>query len=335
MQRVRVSLSISVLALMSGCAHLPDGTIGYYLPTSKVSFTVVRTIGCDQAHNLISASAVTPTVVHSADPSARRVIDMSKLRGELSDADVKLTFYDDGRLSAVNATSTGQGEAVLKTAVAIAAAAIKGPAAGFVDPRAVCAKIKKFGGDKPLTLTYEGDVDLTKVTPHVQPLAPKAESEFYAAQLSSIGGYNVEVVEHRTPAKPLDLAKGGGDVTLAVRQPGQVHIRVTGAGSSTPVWDDWLTVANFGTEYPLALPSPTLFGKKTLAATFAESGALTSLQYASETGAGGVANVVSAVADATKGKTAADKAADVKAQADLIAEQQRLVACRIDATTCK
>ena len=68
---------------------------------------------------------------------------------------------------------------------------------------------------------------------------------------------------------------------------------------------------------------------------FAESGALTSVQYATNTGAGQALNVAASALTALQGETTAQKVAAVKAEADLIAQQQRLVQCLADPPSCK
>ncbi len=90
-------------------------------------------------------------------------------------------------------------------------------------------------------------------------------------------------------APPEPVSKGG-DVLLWAREPGRAHIKVTSGGDSgcqlNTIWDDEVLISQFGTDYPLPVPPPAPFGKGALAASFAESGALTSVQFVSNTGAG-------------------------------------------------
>lgn len=157
----RISAIIVLSGFHLGCAHIPDTKVGYYLAQSNVKFKVIRTVACDAGNNPIVASATTPTVTHSADTNNYFLVDLPGLKGALSDTDVKFDFYEDGRLKNVNATNTGQGESVLKTIVSIATAAF-GLDGGTPTYPMECAWIKEVGGGKPLTLTYEGDVDVSK-----------------------------------------------------------------------------------------------------------------------------------------------------------------------------
>jgi len=145
-------LGITALVALSGCAHVPDAKVNYYLARTKVTFKVVRTVACDAQNQPVVSNAVTPTVVHTADPTNSQVLELTRLRGQLSDNDMKFELYEDGRLKAVNATSTGQGEGIFKTVVSIAAAvfALDGSSPKFPEQ---CATIKKAGEGKPLTLS--------------------------------------------------------------------------------------------------------------------------------------------------------------------------------------
>lgn len=326
-------------SFLAGCAHVPDVTVGYYLPKSAVSFKVIRTVACDADDNPIIATAVTPTVKHSADPAKQYRVSLSQLKGGLSDSDVKFEFYEDGRLSAINASSTGQGEAILKTAITLATVVFAFDGGRQSHPKE-CAAIKAFGGGKPLTLTYEGDIDLTQPPASAQPLKPDTASTYYASALAGVmQGVYAFVVDARKPDAPASYSSASGNVVVRARQPGAVRIKVTiGKGaldSDDVVWNDFVPVAQAGIDYDLPIPKPAAFGKEAFAATFAESGALKSVQYARNTGAGQALNVASAGLTALQGDSAAAQAANVKAEADLIAQQQRLVSCIANPSGCK
>lgn len=329
---------IAFASLLGGCAHLPNATIGYYLPTSDVSFKVIRTIACDAGGNPVIATAVTPTVRYFANKTganAFKKVALTKLNGDFSDADVKFDFYEDGRLSAVNATSTGQGEAVLKTAITLTASAVKlGTMFALTLTPNECQQIKDFGGGKPLTVTYNATVALADGA--TTEITPDADSAFYADKFRAVLlPITAKVIGHTVPDKPVDFTPATDDVVLDLQQPGMVHIALTVAGASKAIWDDNLVVASVGTPYQLPVPRPATFGKKTLAVSFAESGAIKSVQFVSNTGTGQALNVASAGLTALQGDTTAQQAAEIKAQGDLIAAQQRLVACKADPTTCK
>lgn len=335
MTRIAILSLVSVLAL-GGCAHLPTATVGYYLPTSSVSFKVVRTVACDAGGNPIIATSVTPTVVHFADKATgQQLVSFAKLKGQLSDSDVKFDFYEDGRLSAVNATATGQGEPILKSAFTVASTLLKAGGVGlFLLTPTQCQQIKDFGGGKPLTVTYSAKVATAdNATTKIE---PDADSEFYVNELKSIfRPLKATATGHMTPAPPFDFKKTPNDVVVVGRQPGAVHFKIEVEGAAKALWDDDVTVATVGTNYELPIPRPGPFGTKKLAVSFAESGAVKSVQYVANTGAGQALNVAGSALTTLQGDSTATKAAAVKAEADLIVQQERLVACKADPAACK
>jgi hypothetical protein len=340
MTLIRLSVSAALATFLGGCAFTPNVTVGYYLAQSKVSFKVIRTVACDADNNPVVANATTPTVTHSADRAQFIPIHLAGLRGTFSDTDVKFEFYEDGRLKSVNTTSLGQGEAILKTVVTIATAvavlALDGGTKPYPDE---CAFIKSAGGAKPLTLTYEGVVDSSESTHKEQPILPDTTSKFYAEKLNEAIGHVCAVVEGTEASQvPATYEAQADDVLLKARQPALVQIKVmTGCVNDKQNFTTWqgkLPVAQFGTPYALPIPAPPMFGKQVFAVSFLESGALTSVQYAGNTGTGQILNVTSSALTALQGETTAQKAAEVKAEADLIAQHQRLIRCRADPKTC-
>lgn len=339
MALIRALAMGALAACLAGCAHLPDVTVGYYLAKSKVNFKVIRTVACDANNNPIVANSTTPTVTHSADPGQFVPIRLAGLKGTFSDTDLKFEFYEDGRLKSVNATSTGQGEVIFKTVVTIATAVLALDGSTKTYPQE-CNFIKSAGGGKPLTLTYEGEVDIGRSPNDKQDIPPDTTSGVYAIILAKAIGYVCATVEGAEAAKaPATYELQAGDVVLRARQPGLVRLRVVAGGMNDckidTVWEGKLPVAQFGTVYSLPIPAAASFGKQVFAASFLESGALTSVQYTTNTGAGQVLNLTSSALTALQGETTAQRALDVKAEADLIAQQQRLVQCLADPKTCK
>ena len=155
----------------------------------------------------------------------------------------------------------------------------------------------------------------------------------------AVGNVCATVLEQKAPAPRTSYETKEGDILLSLREPGLAKVKVTAGGNNTctnnTIWEEYLTVAQFGTPYDLPLPPAVIFGKRALGASFSESGALKTVQFTSETGAGQALNVLSAAQTATAGKTTAEKAAAIQAEADLIAQQQRLLQCLADPKNCK
>jgi len=343
----QVARSIS-LFLVSGslaaCAVTPNIIETYYLPKTEVTFRVIRTVGCDANDHPIVANSATVTPVHLADYNKKRTLEIKRLDGFFANSDIKVEYFDDGRLKSVNATTTGQGEAIIKSAISLAGAimAFDGSSPRFP---AQCKFIKDQGKDKPLTPTFEGTLSgkANGLT-----LTPDDSSLFYFRPGPSSG--NLQAVlgnasvslngEPAVPAPPQLMPDSvshhqGYDVNLHLRQPAQMPFIVkAGPNGDQDIWHGRVTVAQYGIEYDLPIPSAALFGKQGFAVAFGESGAITSLQYVKETGAVAVVNVGSALAAAAAGDSPSKKAADLKAEADIIAQQQRLVRCTANPKGC-
>lgn len=357
------ALPALLLLLISSCAGMPDATIKYYLPKTSVDFKVIRTVTCNAVNRPFVANAVTPLVHHSASKNNETdffEVNLKELEGTFSDTDVKFDFYDDGRLKGINASNTGQGEAILKTVGTITAAALTFAAADVVDPAAYkkmlkqqfkkyeeeCDFIRTENDGEPLTLTYDGSVSISKNKlgeSHKVKIELTRESSIYHDALPLILGDVYGVVESITDADKLDLPfnykKKDDDVVIKARQPGVMTTKVISDGFIQPkngvLWSGKLPVAQFGRPYFLPIPKPALFGKTGFAASFTESGTLTSVQYAKSTGAGQVLNVLDSSVGLFHNKSVSEKAAQLKAEGDLIAMQQRLVKCQADPTSCK
>jgi len=330
-------LIVAVVVLMPGCANLPNGSVGYYLAKTSVSVKVVRTIFCDKADHPVVVSATTPIVSHVADTAKFVPISFAGLRGVLQDEDLKFDFYDDGRLKAINVTNTGQGEAILKTIISILPV-VFGLNGGTGTYPTQCAFIRKHGDNQPLTLTYQGEVDLASSSP--QTIKPDETSTFYDSQIRpAMGATCVVAAPQQSPPPPFNYSASADDVYVKAKQPGTVLLRVLVGREREPcteeTWKGQVPVAQLGTPYTLPIPKGAIFGTQTLAASFAESGALTSVQYVSKTGLGQLLNVANTAATTFKPESTADKVAELKAQADLIQAQQRLAACLADPTGCK
>jgi hypothetical protein len=324
-----------------GCANIPDGEISYFAARSTPSFKVVRSVICDAKDLPVVASTVTPTVTHSANTEQSHHLNLQTLRGTFVDSDIKFEFYEDGRLKSVNASQTGQGEAALK-----AAATLAGALATFTPDKQnrafpeVCSFIKEHGAGKPISITYEGVIDPEKIN-EVQNIPADAASDFYARGIEPALNKVCAVVRSKGEPSPLPFNGATAKATLTVHQPGWANVEVMtttpggGCAATTPLWKGRLSIAQLGKDYLLPIPAAAPFGKQTFGATFLESGAITSLQYVSNSGSAQLLGGLNSLAAITQGETASQQLADVKSQADLIAQQQRLVQCLADPKNCK
>lgn len=324
---------------LSGCGAIPDAQVAYYHAKTQVAVKVTRSVLCDAKNLPIVANTTVPSTVHSADPVKPQSLSLAGLRGPFTDSDIKFEFYEDGRLKSINASQTGQGESILK-AVTTLATTLGGFTVGAAAPAfpEECKFVKEAGGGKPLTLTYEGVVDLSKTDP--QEILPDGASAAYAELLkSAISRVCVVTKGVDVPEQPVQYKRNEGDVLVAARQPALLKIDVgaPAPGNLCPptLWQGRVPVAQLGKDYVLPVPRAAAFGKQTFGAAFAESGALTSVQYVNSSGTAGAVGAVNSLATIVQGETTSAKVAELKAQADLIAQQQRLIQCLADPKSCK
>ena len=347
----RLLVLLSLLAV-GGCSHIPNADVGYYLTRTDVNVAVVRTVTCDANNHVLVANAATPTVLHSADTSQRKVVPLASMAGVFRDADLKFEYFEDGRLKGLNGTSTGQGESILKTAAAVVGAMApfgmvkkddSAAAEKEKEPRKVvphpteCAFIKKAGDDKPITLTYQRRIELAAAPSSPVDIPPDVGSRYYASRLAKVlDGVQVRFGSPQEQPVPVKGTLRGDGYMMPARHPALLRLTVeTLCPDCRPevIWDGRIPVAHLGTEYEIPLPAARFFGKQATVLGFSESGALTNLQYGTSGGAGEVLNAVTNGLTTYQGRTSAE-AAQVKAEADLIAQQQRLLKCRTAPDTC-
>jgi hypothetical protein len=132
---IRKLVSATLICLLvAGCASIPDVTISYYFPRAETQITVTQTIGCSQkvadTHRVIrSVISVAPATANSADVEwmengapRKGHFHYKDMSGTFTDGDATVTLTPDGRLSGVNATSSGQGDAIVKNLITVAGA---------------------------------------------------------------------------------------------------------------------------------------------------------------------------------------------------------------------
>jgi hypothetical protein len=339
--------TLSVAWLVSACASTPDVVYSYYPSKSTSTATITQTVDCTSDKSAVIV-VNTPALgtVYSADYSkAPNSIHIKALDGILADSDVAFTFFDDGRLKSVNASSTGQGEVIIKSVVSLvtAVAALGGktaPAAGLPPPPALpeCAIVNSWGGGKPVSILYSNVVDVTTPNAIPIPMDPVPSSvalhHLLKAQLPTLQ-FTVG------PSKPVESgahfggaggASGTNAVILTLQKTANAEVDVLAQGQK--IFSGNVTFPLAST-YALPIPRAAVFGKQSFAVTLSEAGAVTAVDYGKLTGAAGPLNSLTAAATAEAPASTASKAAEVKAQADLIAQQQRLARCQAQPDKCQ
>lgn len=325
----------AICGLTSGCAQTPPVQVSYFGAKASLSAKLVRTLGCDKDNLPVVATTPTVTVTQVADPSKPLSLDLSHIDGAMANSDTKMEFYADRRLKTVNATTTGQGETILKSAISLAAA-VAMEATDNAPVIAQCQDFKKHFGDQTLTLIYTAEEPFDNYNDVA--FVADAQSTRYASMYSKLVGDACLRVKAATATKPVTLSGSeSGYAMLGARQPAMVPASVSigpeGTCQATVIWSGYVPVGQAGVDYQMPIPRAALFGKQAFSAAFDESGALTSVEYGKEAGEGSAINVAQAAFDAFH-KTDAEKATDINAEASVIAAQQHLVKCQTSPASC-
>ena len=103
----------------------------YYFPRAETKIVVTQTVTCTPDNKrVVTALGTVATPIYFSDrrdsetETPKGTIQYNRFGGTLKDADIGPTFSTDGRLTGFNATTTGEGAAVVKSAVALATAAV-------------------------------------------------------------------------------------------------------------------------------------------------------------------------------------------------------------------
>ncbi len=341
MKRI-VPFSLTTL-LLCGCAVIPDVTYSYYPTKSQILVSVSQSLDCtSDKSGLIVLNTPTVTASYAADatkaPYQIRIKDAEGTFSPFVDSDMSFGFYDDGRLKSINQSTTGEGEAVIKSAVSVASALGGGAPAAKAKTLPICDKINNWGKGKPVVLTYSTTIDLASKLGQLVPLGIAPTSKQVLDALGNDSALPKMGIQVGTappvasgPSYP-DAGHGGDYVLLQLQSTANVRVDVTASGSS--IWTGTVAVP-LPQSYALPIPRAALFGKQSFSLALNEAGAVTTVDYGKQSGASGALNAVNAVATAAQPESAASKAADLKAQADIIAQQQRLLRCQSNPSQCQ
>jgi hypothetical protein len=360
----RIVLSGVVLVALCRCASVPDVDYSYYPSQLHLTATVSQTVDCTKDGSsliIVNTPAVNPN--YSADlsrgPYHVRIRAIEGAFGPFADSDANFSFSDDGRLKSINQTTTGEGETIIKSFVTLATTAA---AFGALDKDKnatklpECDVVANWGQGKPVSLSYGTELDFPGALrrppfssrpghpakpPYLVPIPATDNSKKLYGELdvhNRLPNFYVSMGEQsdagtRALNEPVSPDESDGDfVKLTLQRAASVETKVTAGG--TTIWRGLVAIPD-GTNYDLPIPMAALFGMQKFSLTLNDAGAVTAVDYGKNTGAAGAANAANAVAAAVTPETAAAKAADLKAQADVIAQGQRLARCESNPTGCQ
>lgn len=147
-------------------------------------------------------------------------------------------------------------------------------------------------------------------------------------------------------AAVLEQGQSASGTKLSVNDVTEVTLTVTGLTGQVndsgamlkrlPLWSDSVRVPMTDSLhiYQIPLPAPAVFGKTQFSIQLNPDGSISKLEYGETNGAGDALTALNSLAQAASGPTNAQRASALQSQADVIYEQQRLVLCKTNPTTC-
>jgi hypothetical protein len=326
---------------LTGCASIPDVEYRYFPARATTSVSLTQSIDCNQDKTQLNITN-TPTVLttYSSDRSKKDFVLRTKdFRSNFADGDLKFEWFDDGRLKSVNQSSTGAGDNIIKAAMTFLAPVIGGAAVG---PKIKeCDDIAAWNSGKPVVIVYELTIEYAKGQPeHVLNFKVSANSRNTYAGMQKLLGPQLPVVEIKVGA-----LQDNAVLVHALEEPAEVKSTIPLKLNKTAIapieilvsksafWRGKVVVPTTDT-YTLPIPKPKLFGKQAFALTLNEAGGITAMGYTSLSGTAGALNALNSVSTTVSPGDSA-KAAAIKAEADVIAQTQRLALCQAKPTDCK
>ena len=333
------SATVFVVAVTTlvGCASAPRATFSYHPPKLNLQLSLAETISClPDNTDLIYQATPSVTTSYVADPDV--TWSMAMPRGFLTDSDFTISFTDDGQLTTINSTLAGQGGTVLKDLISLGTAA----AGAGVGTRAINPVCKSLFS-KPVSLTYTAEItDFSALGA----LGDAIQQPFEVApELSSLAAKIRTAVPNRPTytATILRLADapratfggGGGFGVLQLRPVMNAELKIKNSQGRV-LSDQEVPIPDAkAAPYAVALPNPALFGGSTFNLTLSTSGAIKQIGYKSTAGGASIVEVATAATTAATPSTTAEKAQELKAKADIIAQQTRYAKCISQPSTCQ
>jgi hypothetical protein len=354
---------------LAACATTPGVVVNYYETKSETQVSVTETIQCARdGVTIVSTATASVSPTYSADTSKAPLrFNLSDVADWYADNDLKFTFTKDGRLAGVNSTATGHGEDIAKAVAGLIPVAsgiglfgLKaedlqekfaelgiGPK-GAKKPPTACDVIKAIGDGKPISLTYSLEQPINVAAHFDEALWLKGDQPTQAIESSiaaagaQLPRYSVRFSRPVNPLVPAAYTKGPHEImpmlkvnaTVAATAEIDVHEHPAGKPETATNLHAETVIVPLASYVELPVPRSAVFGAQTFALTLDDSGAITSVQYVKNTGIGSSINAGADLGPAIQPTSASQKADALKAQADLIVQQQRLTKCRADPTTC-
>ncbi len=365
-----------VLPVVIGCAAIPNITVSYRPVKSALLVTVAHTVTCNRegTRAIVERGATFLPIYSAARADPRFQLQLKDLDRFYADADMTLALTDDGRLKSINQSTTGQGEAIVKSTVAALATVAAAPAAApfaavrpqdgvmlfsenvfkaqaeKAKPSEVCRVVRDWSLAARDKLPQVSVVQTALIVPTVGAVV---DSKAFKDQVvDARASKDQEQLLESLKRADLDLStKVTATFAKEELQP-IAEPKVSVASNEVPLTLQRmvaLSAAVADAQGPIGsksipvpstdvfvvpIPKAALFGKQSFSLALADSGRIASIGYGRTTGVSSALGAVTAVAGAETTEDNAEVAA-MKAAADLIAQQQRYNNCRLNPPDCK
>jgi len=345
-------LPFCLLLTLSACATVPGVDYQYTPAAGVLNISVIQSLACSKDSETLIISNAQPTVTTSYQPdtsvNAPWHILIKNDDSNTADTDFTMATWDGFRFKSVNSTSTGEGETILKDVITIAGvvALAVGKKPGDPAPAAklpICTMISNLNKDGVVAITYSGQFMMAALADNAQVVVNPApgSADLYESLSKSktiIGPMKVSLTRSAYDTRPTipkikDSDSGYYWLKLQKVQIGTLQV-LDQSGNPLSTTQVVVPSSDPSVAWSLPIPKPATFGKSTFALQVAESGVVTSVEYAKNASAPGMLNVFSSAATSATPQTAAEKLAALKTQDDLIAENNRHAKCIAQPDQC-
>jgi hypothetical protein len=343
--------------VLPGCASIPDVAVRYYFPKAETKVQITQLIRCAGATAdtkntpVFTTSVLLSPVTYSSDRDMPPgIVAFAGVNKGYSDLDLSLSFTDDGRLTGINTTAAGQGSALIKVGIAVATAlvplrsawATQTPRA--LDPATLCQNLVKFGDKEGnVTLTYVAPLVLKSTADAVEIVPDSNSTDLFHKLFGSDSGigFAARITVDTSSDNSVQIGTDrftAGLYMLQLNKVGLATITISGPDATLRSLESIFVATDIpvplAEHYPLPIPASPFFGTSGFALTLSPAGAITKLQYSKKSAATDLADSAGGIAKVVEPPNATNQAADVKGQADLIVQQQRLIKCKQDPVQC-
>lgn len=328
-------IALFMVMVLAGCSALPDVVYSYKKTDWNGLATVTQTVVCNADNTqIIAVNAAALSTSYFASDEDPLKISINRLDAKFADAEIAMSLTEDGRLKGINQSTTGQGESIIKSVSTLAATVAMLSAvdtAGSPSIATQCALINKWGAGKPVALLYRQSFNADNI---VEPLeiSPAAES----SGLLNLLKFPLPTLKITKKNTESNIQKSNVDskskdyVMLALQE--MQSLKVVVSDSEKKEINTFQISVPTKKSFELPIPKAKFFGKQAFVLGLSDAGSVTNISYGKGNGVAGAINSINTVA-ASQSDIA--EVAELKAQADLIAQQQRLAACIAKPEQCK